>query len=177
MSGIKPFVEIAETLGEAITAWETLARYIRTNYVMDELWTDGKTTGKLAAYRDELKFRRGGKTLVTVYIRDGFFKVCIVFGKDERVKFEEAGAGFSEAIRKLYDETHTYHDGKWLGIDVYDTSPVDDIIKLLNIKRKPNRKASKTETQVSGETVYDPGKCDLGLSADDVTRIVTAVAI
>lgn len=157
-------------MGESKSAWEKLVGYIRFNYVMDELWTTGKSTGKLSAYRDELKFRRGGKTLVTLYVRDGFFRIVVILGKDERAIFEEKQSEFSDAIRELYADTHTYHDGKWLGIDVSDTILIDDIIELLNIKRKPNRKI----TAADGELIqrYDLGKCDLGLTAEEVTRYI-----
>jgi len=160
MSEIKSYEEIVPILGESITAWEKLVGYIRFNYVMDELWTEGATTGKLANYRNELKFRRGGKTLVTLYIREGFFKVVIVLGKDERLKYEERQFEFSEAIRKIYDDTHTYHDGKWLGIDIYDLSLIDDVMGLISIKRKPNRKPDAFSLNGAGKC---GNRCDLCL--------------
>ena len=42
--------------------------------------------------------------------------------------------------KTIYDETQTYHDGKWLMFEPTDTSLFDDFIRLLGIKRKPNRK-------------------------------------
>jgi hypothetical protein len=161
MSEIKPYEEIVSLLGSSKSAWEKLIGYIRFHYVMDELWTTGVSTGKLSNYRDELKFRRGGKTLVTLYVREGFFKVCIVFGKDERAKFEEKQSEFSDTICKLYADTDTYHDGKWLGIDVYHMTLIADIICLLNIKRKPNRKA--IEMDISAGTGKCGNRCDLCL--------------
>ncbi|MDD4495414.1 MAG: DUF3788 domain-containing protein [Eubacteriales bacterium] len=160
-SEIKSYKEVEPILGKASKAWERLVGYIRFNYVMDELWTTGKSTGKLSAYRDELKFRCGGKTLVTMYVREGFFKVVIILGKDERGKYEEQQSTFSDAIRNIYDNTHTYHDGKWLGIDVYDPSLIDDIIRLLKIKRKPNRKA--VDMDITADTGRCGNRCDLCL--------------
>lgn len=69
--------KITELLGNAKTAWDHHLAAIRNDYEMDELW-DG----------NELKFRRGGKTLVTLYIKEGFFTVLVIFGKVEREKFE-----------------------------------------------------------------------------------------
>ena len=40
----------------------------------------------------------------------------------------------------VYDETETYHDGKWLMFEPVDNKFFDDFIALLAIKRKPNRK-------------------------------------
>ena len=42
--------------------------------------------------------------------------------------------------RQQYDEAKTYHDGKWVMFEPTDTSEFDDYMKLLVIKRKPNRK-------------------------------------
>jgi D-alanyl-D-alanine carboxypeptidase len=110
-----------------------------------------------------LYFKRGGKTLVTLAVREGYFIACIVLGKDERAKFEEQRKSFGEEICKEYDTTEIYHDGKWMGFDIYDDSLVDDIFRLLQIKRKPNRKTLPE----------DMGKCgclDIGLSHDDITN-------
>jgi hypothetical protein len=119
----------------------------------------GRNRWKLSDYRDELKFRKGGKTLVTLYARDGFFKVVVILGKEERAVYEEKQAGFSDAIRKNYDDTHTYHDGKWLGIDVSDSLLIDDIINLLHIKRKPNRKEKELSLDGCGRCGNCCGAC------------------
>lgn len=116
------------------TAFDKLISYIGAHYVMEEMWKEGKPKSN---YRNELKYRRGGKTLVTIYIREDFFKVCVVLGRAEREKFEQARDTFSECMKRIYDGTETLHDGKWLGVDVRDETPVDDIIRLLQLKRKP----------------------------------------
>ena len=64
----------------------------------------------------------------------------IILGKDERLKFETAREHYSKEVQRIYDETQTYHDGKWMMFELSDTSMFDDFIRLLRIKRKPNRK-------------------------------------
>ena len=64
----------------------------------------------------------------------------IIFGKDERQKFEDNRQFYSEPVRKIYDEAKTYHDGKWVMFEPIDTTMFDDFIKMLQLKRKPNRK-------------------------------------
>jgi len=157
---IKSYEQVKEMLGEASTAWEKLAGYIRFYYVMDEVWAEGNPNHK---YYNDLRFRRGGKTLVTFSIREGYFITCVVLGKDEREKFDQQRESFGKATCKVYDEAHTYHDGKWLGFEMYDDLMVDDIIRLLHIKRKPNRK-------IMPESLEKCGCLDLGLSHDDITR-------
>ena len=163
---IKPYEQVAAMLGSASSAWEKLAGHIRFYYVMDELWDEGKPTNK---HYNNLRFRRGGKTLTTFCIREGYFIVCIVLGKEEREKFENQRETFGEAACKEYDESQTYHDGKWLGFYVRDESFIDDIIRLLHIKRKPNRKILPASLETCG-------RLDLGLSHEDVTNyIVTSM--
>ena len=86
-----------------------------------------------------------------------------MFGKDEREKFEEQREAFGDAIHKEYDDAEVYHDGKWLGFDVYDETLIDDIFLLLHIKRKPNRKTLP-------DSLEKCGRLDLGLSHEDITN-------
>ena len=157
---IKPYEQVKAMLGSASPAWEKLTGHIRFYYAMDELWDEGKPTHK---HYNNLRFRRGGKTLTTFCIREGYFIACVVLGKDEREKFDEQRETFGETVRKEYDETHTYHDGKWLGFEVRDESLIDDIIRLIHIKRKPNRK-------VLPESLEKCGCLDLGLSHEEITN-------
>ena len=159
---IKPYAEVKALLGSASPAWEKLTGHIRFHYSMDEVWDAGKPTHK---HHSNLYFRRGGKTLITLCVREGYFIACIVLGKDERAKFEEQREFFSESVRKEYDDAKLYHDGKWLGFDVRDDSLVDGIIQLLPIKRKPNRKILPKNLEACG--------ClDLGLSHEDITNFL-----
>jgi len=157
---IKTYEQVKAMLGNASLAWEKLVGHIRFFYVMDELWDEGNPTHK---HYNNLRFRRGGKTLITLCIREGYFIACIVLGKSEREKFDGQRGTFGEIVCKVYDETDTYHDGKWLGFDVCDESLIDDIIRLLPIKRKPNRK-------ILPESLEKCGCLDLGLSHEDITK-------
>ena len=64
----------------------------------------------------------------------------IIFGKDERSKVEDIRDMLSDAVCRQYDEAQTYHDGKWVMFEPIDVTEFDDYMKLLAIKRKPNRK-------------------------------------
>lgn len=64
----------------------------------------------------------------------------IILGKDERLKFENDRENYTEEVRRIYDEAQTYHDGKWMMFQPTDTALFDDFIRLLQIKRKPNKK-------------------------------------
>lgn len=115
--------------------WTKLCTIIDEKYDVERLWDKG---GKAWTY--EYKYRRGGKTLCALYARENCIGFMIIFGKDERQKFEENRQSCSESIQKIYDEAKTYHDGKWVMFEPTDTTMFDDFLKLLQIKRKPNRK-------------------------------------
>lgn len=115
--------------------WKELCFAIEEKYEMDCLWNNG---GKAWTY--EYKYRRGGKTLCALYARESCIGFMVILGKDERAKFEKNRNDYSECVHKIYDETKTYHDGKWLMFEPVDTSLFGDFMQLLAIKRKPNRK-------------------------------------
>jgi hypothetical protein len=124
--------DIGNLIGSpAIEAWTDLIGFVESNYNLEPVWDNG---GKYGVW--EVKYRRSGKTLCAFYAKDGFFTVLIVFGKAEREKFELAQGDFSSEVVELYDNTHQYHDGKWLWVNVRDMRLVEDVKKLIMIKKK-----------------------------------------
>lgn len=115
--------------------WKELCALIDERYDMDRLWDKG---GK--AWKYEYKYRRSGKTLCALYARERCIGFMVILGKDERIKFETNRGNYSKEVQRIYDETKTYHDGKWIMFEPVDNSLFGDFIALLSIKRKPNRK-------------------------------------
>ena len=159
---IKPYEEVKAMLGGASSAWEKLMGYVRYHYLVDEKWAEGKPTHK---HYNNLFVRCGGKSFIGLSLRDGYFHATITLGKVERERFEAERGAFSEEVRRQYDEAETLHDGKWLGFKVCDESPVDDIIRLLQIKSRPNRK-------VLPESIENCGRLDIGMSREDISRLI-----
>ena len=127
---------MTELLGQSLLeVWQALCLAIDEKYDMERLWNTG---GKNWTY--EYKYRRGGKTLCSLYAKNNCVGFMIIFGKDERAKFEKERNNYSKQVQKIYDEAQTYRDGKWVMFEPTNTAEFDDFIKLLSIKRKPNRK-------------------------------------
>lgn len=123
-------------VGESLfEIWNQLCALIDEKYDMDCLWNNG---GKAWTY--EYKYRWGGKTLCALYARENCVGFMVILGKDERLKFEKDRENYSKEVQQIYNEAQTYHDGKWIMFEPIDTSLFDDFIRLLGIKRKPNRK-------------------------------------
>ena len=122
--------------------------FMRGKYRLDEIG-DGK---------DELKFRQGQKTVLTVYIHEDRFSFLIIFGKKEREVFEAQREDFPDFVRENYDNSKTYHDGKWMLFDVTTMKQLDEIKRLIMIKKKPNRKPFPKENALYSQCGQ---RCDL----------------
>lgn len=127
--------EIISLVGKPLyNIWLSLTESIDAKYEMERLWNSG---GKMWKY--EYKYRRGGKTLCALYARENCIGFMVIFGKDERTKFEEERDCYSKETQTIYDKAQTYHDGKWMMFEPTDTALFSDFMRLLSIKRKPNR--------------------------------------
>lgn len=127
--------EMTALVGKPLYAvWNQLCALINEWYDMDCLWNKG---GK--AWNYEYKYRRGAKTLCALYARENCIGFMVILGKDERLKFEADRKSYSKEVQELYDKAQTYHDGKWIMFEPVDTSLFPDFIRLLRLKRRPNR--------------------------------------
>ena len=136
--------------------------FMRGKYRLDEIG-DG---------RDELKFKQGQKTVLTVYTHEDKFTFLIIFGIKEREIFEARRDEFSKDILNYYDDAKTYHDGKWIFIDVTEPAQLEDVKRLIQIKKKPNRKPFPKETAVYSKCGQ---RCDLCVHYTGTTEEQRAV--
>ena len=136
--------------------------FMRGKYRLDEIG-NGK---------DELKFKQGQKTILTIYIHEDRFSFLIIFGKKERECFETTKDEFSKYICDYYDNSKTYHDGKWMLIDVTTMNQLEEVKKLIQIKKKPNRKPFPRENSVYSQCGQ---RCDLCVHYTGTTEEQRAV--
>lgn len=115
----------------------TLRDYIEKNYTLEQVLKEQNIKTKKWKY--ELKFIKGSKTICSFYFANHCLGFMIIFGKDERNKIESIKDQLSNELNTFYEETPTYHDGKWLMLELENLSLLEDIKKLLSIKRKPNK--------------------------------------
>lgn len=120
---------------ESLLKWDELTEAVDSLYDVDRLWNKGFGDWKI-----EYKYRRGGKTLCTFYAKNGVANLLIIYGKAEREKFEKIKESVSKPLQDIYENTEVLHDGKWLWIPLDDKVMITDIMAMLKIKRRPNRK-------------------------------------
>jgi hypothetical protein len=126
--------EITDFIGEpAKGAWVKLRRFLEENYdIVPEMIFDKK-------HGWDVRYRKSGKTLITLTPEKGAVRILIVLGKEESEKALSMQNEFSLKMYKLIENTKQLHDGRWLWIRLFHTKDAEDIEKLLPIKRKPKK--------------------------------------
>lgn len=86
-----------------------------------------------------IKYKKGGKSLCTVYPMEGYFIVLIVIGKKEQTEAELILPACGSQVRKVYSETTLSWAGKWLMVEIKEREVLEDIQKLILTRAKPNK--------------------------------------
>lgn len=128
--------DIADYLGrDAAEAWNDLIAFLEDNYnFAPETVFGGRKYGWAVRYR------RSGKSLCTLHPERGAFTVLIVLGGKETEQALAALLEFSPGVAKVISSAKQYHDGRWLWLRVFNRDDTTDIKRLLQIKKKPQRK-------------------------------------
>lgn len=87
-------------------------------------------------YGWNVKFKKSGKNLCTVYPREGFFTVLVVIGQKEKDSVERILPECTPELRNIYTQTQAGNGQKWLMIDLEDKDNLfDDTLRLIEIRR------------------------------------------
>lgn len=125
--------EMARFIGEqAREPWLEIRRFIEDRYDLTS-----ETIFYGMKYGWTVRYRKGGKTLCSLFPEKGGFTILVVFGKKESEKALSIRDELSPKIQKILGNTEQLRDGRWLRIRLLTTNDTNDIKKLLQIKRKP----------------------------------------
>ena len=128
--------DMLKTIGPgAAGAWQDIHTFLHENY--DHVPVK-KHWGKKHGWA--IQYRRSNKTLATLAPETGAFTALLIFGKKEVEKIAGQADQISPAVMEMIDNTPQLHDGKWVFIRLIDDTYVEDIKKLIRIKRKPKKK-------------------------------------
>lgn len=82
-----------------------------------------------------IKFKKFGKTLCTIYPRKNYFTVMVVIGKKEKEDIQHILHELSHSIQEIYQNTKEGNNQKWLMIDLKDDDEVyKDTLRLIEIR-------------------------------------------
>lgn len=126
--------EVTAFIGEpAKGAWVKLRRFLRENYDIEpEMMFDKK-------HGWDVRYRKSGKTLITLTPEKGAVRILIVLGREESEKALSMRNEISPKMHELIENTKQLHDGRWLWIRLFHTKDAEDVEKLLPMKRKPKK--------------------------------------
>ena len=124
--------EILATIGRRAELWATLRDYLAREYDrhIPELLFGGRKYGW--CYR----YRRGGRTLVTLYPEHDGFTVLVVLGKQEVEAASQVLSEQSARARTAFSEARQLPDGRWLWIRPVFRKDIESIATFLALKRR-----------------------------------------
>lgn len=83
-----------------------------------------------------IKFRKAGKALCTIYPREGYITVMVVAGAKEKDAVEAVLPECTEELQEIYYRTKEGNGQRWLMIDLEDKGRLyDDVFRLIAIRR------------------------------------------
>lgn len=84
-----------------------------------------------------IKFKKGGKALATVYIRPGYVTAMVSVAPRDEAAAEAALLTCTEYARELYRRTTPSKMGRWLMLDLTSPEVLEDAKALLAVRVKP----------------------------------------
>jgi len=122
--------EIFASIGTKRKSWEGLAQFIADNYRIEG---DFAFYGK--NYGWALRFRKGGKALVSIYPGKDSFTVQIVLS--ETLVEKASGLRLGRNVRKVLENAHQFPEGRWLFMRIESEQDITDVQQLLVLKARP----------------------------------------
>ena len=82
-----------------------------------------------------VKIKKSGKSLCTLYPRESYFTAMIVVGRKEKESVEEILPECTSRLQEIYEETKEGNGQRWLMIDLEDhDSMYHDVLRLIKIR-------------------------------------------
>ena len=83
-----------------------------------------------------VKFKKSGKSLCTIYPREGYFTVLVVIGSKVKEAVENILCDCAPELRELYEKTRWGNGQEWLMIYLEDQGEMfADVLQLIEIRR------------------------------------------
>lgn len=114
--------------------WHKLNCLIENNYNLNKYIKFG---GK--SYGWELQYKKGKRTIVSIYPERKAFTVLFTLGGKELERFDLVKYQVSKGTLDLISSTKRYHDGKWIWLRVTENTQFNDALVLLEVKKKRDR--------------------------------------
>lgn len=81
-----------------------------------------------------VKYKKRGRALCTLYPVQGYFRALICIGERERVLAELTIPGCGNYVQELFQRTEYSNGSKWLMLDVQDAVTLADLKTLIQLR-------------------------------------------
>lgn len=81
-----------------------------------------------------VKYKKSGRALCTLYPNDGFFICLVSVGSREMMAAELLLPVCSETVRELYRSTKPFNGSRWLMIPVTTPEILEDVKRLIGLR-------------------------------------------
>jgi len=125
--------EIRTSLGPKKDLWDELIRFVEENH---RVKSDFAFYG--VNYGWAMRFRKGGKALLSLYPGKDSFVAQIVLGETSARK--ASGLKLGRNVRRVLENTRQLADGRWLFIRVNSKKDANDCRNLLTLKSESIKK-------------------------------------
>ena len=83
-----------------------------------------------------VKFKKSGKSLCTIYPRESYFTVMVVVGPKEKEAVASILPDCTAAFQEIYRQTREWNGQRWLMIDLEDRGGLySDVLRIIRIRR------------------------------------------
>lgn len=83
-----------------------------------------------------IKYKKSGKSLCTLYPMQGYFIALVVVGRRELTEAELLIPVCSDYVQTVFKNTETGNGQKWLMLEVQDRKIMEDVFSLINLRKR-----------------------------------------
>lgn len=123
--------EIAKYIASPL--WDKLNRFLRNNYEVEPSYSYSSCSGQPGW---NIKYQKAGRSLCTLYPMPGFFIALLVIGAKEQMEAELMMPACGQYTQDLFKHSVSAAGGRRLMIHVTDEKILDDVIRLIQLRRK-----------------------------------------
>lgn len=113
--------------------WEDLNKFVQDSYQVSPAYSYSQCAGQPGW---NVKYKKAGRSLCTLYPMDGFFIALVVIGTKEREEAELLKPSLSKHVQKLMETADISAMGQWLMVNVTDEEILDNVKWLIQLRRK-----------------------------------------
>jgi len=118
--------------------WDDLTGYLQRTYnVKPKLFYSSCAMDDGFWKGWNVKYKKGGKALCTLYPKQGYFVALMPIGLREMDEAESLIPSCTAYMQNLFKQTRSGHNGKSLAIEVKNPEIIDDMKKLVALRISP----------------------------------------